>query len=391
MDNEISGSEMDMLLSVVMPCLNEEKTIGICIKKAREAIKNMGIKGEVVVADNGSTDNSVNIAVSLGARVVHQDKKGYGMALIKGIKESKGRYVIIGDSDDSYDFSRIEDFLKKLTEGNDVVMGSRLRGSIEPGAMSLSHRIGNPVMTWLLNLLFNTGVSDINCGMRAFSKDAFQKMELKHAGMEFASEFVIRASKERLRMSEVPIHYYRAGRNRPPHLRTFKDGWRHLRFMLIYSPSLAYLFPGVIIFTLGFLILGRGLYAPFRLGPVVIDYHFNFLGSLAVIIGFQLCTTGLFARSFAYIRGFDKYDIFIERFIRNFSLERGAILSIALMGLSMLFFGIILFKWLASGFGPLAETRNAITAVTLFILGFQYLTFSFFISMLLMDYDKKDD
>ena len=379
----------NILLSIVMPCLNEESTLGDCIKKAFEAINGMHIKGEVVVADNGSTDNSVNIARSMGARVIVEPLKGYGNALIGGIKQSYGKYVIMGDADGSYSFLDSGKFVSKLNEGFDVVMGSRLKGKIEKGAMSLSHRLGNPVMTWFLNLLYHANISDVNCGLRAFTRDAFEKLDLKCGGMEFASEFVVKAAKERLKISEVPITLYKDGRSRPPHLKTFQDGWRHLRFLLIYSPTFLYMLPGAALFLTGFFILIKGLFTTFKIWHFTIDYHVSFLGAAFTIIGFQFCMLGLFARSFAYIKGFDKHDRFIKNYINKFSLERNLVYGLLMTAFGMLFFVTILVKWISSGFGPLFEVRKGIIGVTLLAVGFQYIASSFFLSMLYSEAPKK--
>ncbi|MGB2631270.1 MAG: glycosyltransferase family 2 protein [Candidatus Omnitrophota bacterium] len=386
----MNSQNSEIELSVVMPCLNEEKTLGTCIKKAIGSMEKMGIKGEVVISDNGSTDNSVEIAESLGARVVYEPTKGYGNALVKGITEARGKYVIMGDADESYDFSDIERFVNKLREGYDLVMGTRLKGEIKKGAMPLLHRIGNPLMTRFLNMLYKTGISDVHCGMRAFSKEAFNKLDLKCGGMEFASEFVIKAVKEKLKITEIPITLYKDGRERRPHLRTFHDGWRHLRFFLIYSPVFLYLLPGILLLFIGFLILISGLFVPIRIGNVTFDYHINFLAAVMAIIGFQLCTIGILARSFAYIKGFDKYDRFIERYLKRFSLERNLVLGSIITGVGIAFFVIILVKWLITGLGPLFEVRRAILAVTLFAIGFQYISSSFFLSMLLMESERTD-
>ncbi|MFH1552844.1 MAG: glycosyltransferase family 2 protein [Candidatus Omnitrophota bacterium] len=380
----------EILLSVVMPCLNEEETVGTCIKKAFSSIEKMGIKGEVVIADNGSTDRSISIAESLGARVVAESIKGYGKALIKGISESRGKYVLMGDADDSYDFSSIEGFVEKLKEGYDLVMGTRLKGEIKKGAMSLSHRLGNPVMTWILNIFYRTGISDVNCGLRAFTKKAFEKLDLKCGGMEFASEFVVKSIKEKLKIAEIPIILYKDGRSRPPHLRTIHDAWRHLRFLLIYCPTFLYMIPGLLLFTSGFFILTRGLFTPFQVGHFTIDFHFNFLGSVLSITGFQLCMLGLLARSFAYIKGFDKYDKFIINYVKTFSLERSLIIGILAIGFGLVFFMTILAKWIIGNFGELFEVRKGIIGITLIAIGFQYISSSFFLSMLLMeDVEKK--
>jgi len=379
----------DIKLSVVMPCLNEEKTVGTCIKKALDAFKRMGIEGEVVISDNGSNDKSVEIAKYFGARVVHQPLKGYGNALLKGIEEAKGKYIIMGDSDDSYDFSALDGFVKKLDEGYDLVMGTRLKGQIEKGAMTLLHRLGNPVMTLILNTLYHTGISDVNCGQRGFTKEAFNKLGLKCGGMEFASEFVVKAVKEKLKITEIPIVLHKDGRGGPPHLRTFQDGWRHLRFLLIYSPTFLYFVPGVIMSLMGFFILTRGLFIPFKILHFTVDFHFSFIGSALAITGFQLCLVGLFARAFAYIKGFDKYDSFIKKYLDTFSLEQNLILGLSSIALGMVFFITILYKWIASNFGALFEVRKGIVGVTFIVIGFLYISHSFLMSMLMMEYSKE--
>ncbi|MFH1791068.1 MAG: glycosyltransferase family 2 protein [Candidatus Omnitrophota bacterium] len=384
----MNNSEPQIEVSVVMPCLNEEKTLGACVKKAMDSFKRLGINGEVVIADNGSTDGSVRIAESLGARVVHENLKGYGHALMRGIKEAGGKYIIMGDADESYDFSEIDGFVKKLREGYDIVMGTRLKGKIEKGAMSALHRIGNPIMTGILNLFFRTGISDAHCGLRAFTKDAYKRLNLKLGGMEFASEFVVKAAKRKLKITEIPIVLHKDGRGRRPHLRTFRDGWRHLRFLLIYCPTVLYLIPGFAMVCVGFFILTRGLFIPFKVANMTLDYHFNFVGSILAIIGFQIILFGLFARSFAYVRGFDKHDRFIVRYIRNFSLERSLIIGLSAIGLGMVFFVTILVKWIHAGFGPLFEVRKGIAGITLLAIGFLYVFFSFLFSMLFMEYPK---
>ncbi len=372
-----------------MPCLNEEVTLGNCIKKALASIEKMGIKGEVVVSDNGSTDRSVEIARSLGARVVHQPRKGYGNALMKGIRESRGKYIIMGDADESYDFSNIEGFVEKLREGYDVVMGTRLKGKIEKGAMSLLHRLGNPVMTFILNVLFKVGISDAHCGLRAFTKASFEKLELKCGGMEFASEHVVKAAKEKLKVTEIPITLYPDKRNRPPHLKTFEDGWRHLRFLLLYSPTFLYLIPGLSMFAIGLLGLLVGLLTPFTIMGFRIDYHFTFLASVLTITGFQICVLGILARSLAYVKGFDKYDRFIVDFVHQFSLEKNLAFGFLLIIWATVVFVYILAKWLLTQFGPLFEVRSGIVAVTLFAVGLQYIFCSCLLNMFLMEFHEQ--
>src|SRR5207245_7527261 len=261
-------------VSIVMPCLDEVETLATCIARAREAIEKGGYAAEIIVADNGSSDGSQLIARELGARVVDVQRKGYGSALIGGIDAAQGRFVVMGDADASYDFAAISPLIAELREGYDLVVGNRFLGGIQPGAMPWSHRwVGNPVLTWISRVFFHTPVGDMHCGLRAFRKDAFERMQLRAAGMEFASEMVIKASLKGMRISEVPVVLRPDGRSRPPHLRTWRDGWRHLRFMLLFSPRWLFLYPG-----LALLVIGLGLSAllvagALRLGGVRLDIH----------------------------------------------------------------------------------------------------------------------
>jgi len=370
-------------VSVVMPCLNEELTLPICIRKAQETIRKLGLDGEVVVADNGSTDRSVEIAESMGARVVHQPLKGYGNAYMAGFAGARGKYIVMGDSDDSYDFTDIGRFVEPLRQGHDFVMGTRLKGRIEPGAMPFLHRwLGNPVLTFILNTLFRTGISDSHCGMRAFTKDAYERMHLRTTGMEFASEMVIKASKAGLKITEIPITLHKDKRNRRPHLRTWRDGWRHLRFMLMYSPAGTFLVPGLVLTVLGILLLAVLYAGPIRIGGSTIDVHTMILGSLLTILGTQVITTGLFAKVYSYERHFDSQDPLLRGLARFFNLERGLIFGLLLF---LIGFGLdlsVAVRWIESGFGPLAALRPAIVGSTLMAVGAQVLFSSFFLSML---------
>lgn len=375
----------DVEISIVMPCLNEEETIAKCIAKANRFLSEENLLGEVIISDNGSTDRSLEIAQSLGAQVVHQSLKGYGHALRKGIEAARGRYIIIGDSDDSYDFYNLRPFLEKLWAGYDIVMGSRLKGKIEPGAMSFLHRLGNPLLTGILNLFFKTGISDAHCGLRAFTKEAFQRMKLKTGGMEFASEFVVKAVKERLKITEVAITLHKAGRTRPPHLRTFADGWRHVRFLLIYSPTYLYLIPGFLLLFTGVLMTLALAWGPLHFKKHIIDFHYNILGTVLSILGLQIVSLGLFSRIYAYINGFDRYDTFIINFIHKFRLYKGIYLGFGLLLVGFSIFLLILAKWILSDFGELFAIRPALIATVLVVNGLQIISSSFFISMLIID------
>ncbi|TKJ42289.1 hypothetical protein CEE37_01015 [candidate division LCP-89 bacterium B3_LCP] len=328
--NRKSKTKEKFEVSVVMPCLNEEVTVGICIGKAMDTMEKAGIKGEVVISDNGSTDKSVEIAEGLGARVVHQSEKGYGNAYIKGLSEAKGKYIVMADSDDSYDLTDLIRFIEPLRQGYDMVMGSRLKGEIKPGAMSWTHRLGNPVLSGFLNLLYRTGMSDAHCGMRAFTRDALQRMHLQTAGMEFASEMVIKASKAKLKVTEIPITLHPDGRTRPPHLRTFSDGWRHLRFMLMYSPRHLFGISGTILSLIGLVLLVLYFLD-------YIDLLEGILGGVATLSGWAITRFGFYARAHQFTLEFPDWDLPLQRFFKKFSLERSLI-----MGVVRTIFGIIL-------------------------------------------------
>src|SRR5579864_1287179 len=261
-------------VSVVIPCLNEANSLGVCVSKAMEAFRAAGLCGEVVVADNGSTDGSIEIAEKLGARVVLVAQRGYGSALRSGIGAARGAFIVMGDADDSYDFSEVPRFVEKWRQGNDVVMGNRFRGEIKPGAMPWHHKyLGNPVLSSLLNVLFRSGIGDSHCGMRGFTREVFDRMDLRSTGMEFASEFVIKAAQLGAKITEIPITLWPDKRGRPPHLRSFRDGWRHLRFMLLYAPNWLFIAPGAFLFVFGLALVFWLLPGPRAVGSVIFDIH----------------------------------------------------------------------------------------------------------------------
>lgn len=376
---DLEGQEI--VVSVVMPCLNEEETIGACVSKALQGIQGTGLPGEVIVSDNGSTDRSVEIATGLGARVIHQPERGYGNAYRAGFDAARGKYIIMGDSDDTYDFTQIPEFVQKLREGNEYVLGSRFEGEILPGAMPWLHRyIGNPVLTGLLNFLFGLRSSDAHSGFRAFTKDAYRRMRLQTTGMEFASEMVINAARAKLKVAEVPITYYpRGGESK---LRSFRDGWRHLRFMLLYSPDHLFLIPGALLFFFG--LAGMLLLLP---GPKIInghfvDYHFMFVASLLTIVGFQILMTGFYAKAYAFTHRFAPDDHMIQLFYRYFSLEEWLLAGLAIFLLGAGIDGYIFWTWAQHGYQNIFEVRPALLALTLMVIGIQLLFSSFLLSIL---------
>lgn len=372
--------------SVVMPCLNERETLGACIRKAQAAFASNGMKGEVIVADNGSTDGSVDIARAAGARVVCVNEKGYGSALMCGIDAAHGQYVVIGDADDSYDFEECPRLLASLRAGNDLVLGNRFKGKIHRGAMPWHHRlVGNPVLTRILNVFFGTAVGDVHCGMRAMTKQAYRRMNLQTTGMEFASEMVVKAAFGGMRIGEVPVSYRPDGRSRRPHLRSFRDGWRHLRFLLLYSPVWLFIVPGFAFLCLGLALNAALFFGPIRLGSVVFDVHTMILGALLALLGFQIVSVGAFAKTFALTEQLLPPDLRFEGLFKRFTLERGLAAGVAVAASGLAFLVGLFVAWYSRQFGPLGldqTIRPAIVGMTLLVLGIQTVFASFFMSIL---------
>ncbi len=372
-------------ISVVMPCLNEAGSVGTCIEKAWEGIRRTGLTGEVVISDNGSTDDSVEVAVKAGARVVNQPERGYGNAYLKGFAEARGRFIIMGDSDGSYDFTQLDRLVKPLLAGTyDYVLGSRFAGKILPGAMPWTHRyIGNPVLTAVLNRLFKVNSSDAHSGMRAFTSDAYQRMGLQSAGMELASEIVINAAKAGLRGTEVPITYHpREGESK---LNSMRDGWRHLRFMLLRSPNWLFMGPGIAMFTLGLLGQALLLPGPLNLGFHALDVHFSALFALLAILGYQTLLFGVFARTCVPISEGGAADQLQRWFERNYSLERGLIGGGGLFIVGFVIDAGVFLHWLREGLGPINSLRPALLAMTLMMVGAQTAFAAFFLSFFRID------
>jgi glycosyltransferase involved in cell wall biosynthesis len=376
--------ENNLEVSVVLPCLNEAKTVGICINKIKEVIAKEKIEGEIIVADNGSTDGSSGICESLGVRVVCEPTRGYGAAYLRGLKESRGKFIIMADSDNTYDFYDIPKFIECLKKGNDFVMGSRFKGKMQKGAMSWTHRyIGNPILSGLTRLFFHTSLSDIHCGMRAFTSRAYSVMGLRTIGMEFATEMVVAALQNNLKICEVPINYYpRKGESK---LLPLADAWRHIRFMLLYCPVWLYFIPGAIGFMFGMAILLLLLRGPiFFLGHHW-DIHLMVFASIFCIFSYQILNLGVYAHTFAIRQGFLKYDKLTLFFQRHFNLERGLILGGAIFLIGFIITLFIVLEWLGKHFGAMYRIRESILAMTLFIIGLQTAFSSFFISLLFLE------
>ncbi|MCZ8103941.1 MAG: glycosyltransferase family 2 protein [Burkholderiales bacterium] len=365
-------------LSIIMPCLNEAETLATCIGKARDYLERHKIAGEVLIADNGSSDGSQEIATNSGARVVPIPERGYGSALRGGIAAAKGQYIIMGDADDSYDFTNLSPFLEKLRQGYDLVMGNRFQGGIKPGAMPVLHKyLGNPVLTWLGRLFFGSPCGDFHCGLRGFSKQAIEQLNLRTTGMEFASEMVVKASLYGLKITEVPTTLSPDGRSRPPHLKTWRDGWRHLRFLLMYSPRWLFLYPGLALMFLGFVAT-----IWFMTQPRV---HTLLYSATALIIGFQIVSFAVFTKAFAISEGLLPEDRKLRRFLRYINLEVGLIIGVILFLLGIGGSVYALYTWNAQLYGaldPAVTMRIVIPSVTALGLGVQVIFSSFFLSVL---------
>ncbi len=375
-----------MELTVVMPCLNEAETVATCVAKAVRFIADSGISGEVVVADNGSTDGSQRLAEQAGARVVQVKDKGYGNALIGGIVAARGEYVIMGDSDDSYDFANLMPFVAELRGGADLVMGNRFMGGIEPGAMPKLHRyLGNPVLSFAGRLFFRSPIGDFHCGLRGFRKDSALSLGLQATGMEFASEMVVKATLANQKITEVPTTLSKDGRSHPPHLRSWRDGWRHLRFLLLFSPRWLFFLPGLLLFVAG-LVIGAVIAAgPRTIGGVTFDVDTLVAASAMVVIGFQAVLFWLFTQVYAGSEGFLPEEPKVQRLLGALSLERGLLAGavVGIAGLVGLIFSLT--YWQANKFGQLNyehALRLMVPSVTALVLSCQVILGTFFLSIL---------
>lgn len=378
-------AELD--LTILMPCLNEAETLPVCILKAQRFLDTSGITGEIVVADNGSTDGSQDLARLNGARVVDVPTRGYGAALAGGIDTARGRWVIMGDADDSYDFEHLGAFVDALRAGNQLVMGNRFKGGIAPGAMPWHHRyIGNPVLSFLGRLFFRAKPGDFHCGLRGFDREAILGLNLRTSGMEFASEMLVKATLGGLRVAEVPTTLKKDGRSRPPHLRSFRDGWRHLRFLLLFSPRWLFLYPGFALLAIGLFFGALLIGGPVHVSPtIVLDLHTFLVAAMCILLGLQAVSFAIIGRRFASRYGFIPHSRDFDGILEALTLERILIVAVILVVIGLIALGWGFEQWAARGFGPLplsSTMRAMIVAVTTLVAGIQLAMSAFMASMI---------
>lgn len=375
-----------MELTILLPCLNEARTLPACLTKAEAFLARSGIAGEIVVADNGSTDGSIAIAEQRGARVVRVPIRGYGAALNAGINEARGTYVIFGDADDSYDFSALDPFVHALRSGADMVIGNRFQGGIARGAMPFLHKyLGNPVLSLLGRIFFSIPIRDFHCGLRGGRTIALRSLGLRTTGMEFASEMIVSGALQGLRLAEVPTTLSKDGRDRPPHLRTWRDGWRHLRFLLMFSPRWLFLYPGLALIGACLAIIALLIKGPFSIGALVFDVHTMLYASAGAIIGVQLVMFAVFSKTFAINSGIHPPDPRMTQLWQLVTLETGVVFSSGVFCIGLLLGFLAVDAWRSSGFGelsPQAVLRLVVPSVLLIILGAQGFIYSFFLSIL---------
>ena len=381
-----------MELTILMPCLDEAATVALCVRKARSFLERGSIAGEVVVADNGSTDDSPSLAQAAGARVVRVTQRGYGAALRAGIDAAQGRYVIMGDADDSYDFERLGPFVEKLREGFPLVMGNRFQGGIRDGAMPPLHRyLGNPVLSFVGRLFFRTGVGDFHCGLRGFDRERVRSLGLRTPGMEFASELVVKASLAGWPIAEVPTTLSPDGRGRPSHLRSWRDGWRHLRFLLLFSPRWLFLYPGLALLIVGMLMTGALYFSPLQIAGAGLDVHTMLYASAAALLGLQLCLFSLFARVSAQNAGLLPRHAGLDRLLGILTLERGLAVGLGAALLGFVWSAAAFWHWKDVGFGaldPRVVMRDTIPAAALMVGGMEISLASFLLSILRLQEDR---
>ncbi|MCI8871267.1 MAG: glycosyltransferase family 2 protein [Lachnospiraceae bacterium] len=373
-------------LTILMPCLNEAETLAVCIGKAKKYLEESGVNGEILIADNGSTDGSQQIARDNGARVVNVPEKGYGAALIGGCSGALGKYVIMGDADDSYDFLHLGPFVEKLREGYDLVMGNRFKGGIEPGAMPPLHRyLGNPVLSFIARLFFPCKIGDYHCGLRGYNRESILKLGLVTTGMEYASEMVVKSTLNHLKIAEVPTTLKKDGRSHAPHLRSWSDGWRHLKFLLMHSPNWLFMYPGLILFLLGLVLTVILSFGNIRIGSVGLGVHTLMYSAAAMMVGFNLVMFSLFVRSYASVTGFIPTESKLDRWLEDISTERGVVIGLLLFFAGIIITIIAFCIWGNTGFGGLSPEnmmRITIPAMLLIVVGIEVIFGSFFIGIL---------
>ncbi len=383
-----------MELTILMPCLNEAETVAVCVKRAREFLVRTNVQGEILVADNGSTDGSTELARNAGARVINISRKGYGSALIGGLAAAQGRFVIMADADNSYDFSKLDSFVEYLRAGNTMVIGNRFRGGIRSGAMPFLHRyLGNPVLSFTGRRLFASQIGDFHCGLRGVNREAALKLNLCAPGMEFASEMIVKATLAGWRIAEVPTVLSPAGRSRPPHLRSWRDGWRHLRFLLLMSPRWLMLYPGLFLITVGVASELAILHGSIVIAGVGFDIHTMLFSAGAAILGLQLTLFSLLARSVGVLKNLLPMTQSLAHFLRIFRLERGILLgsTLGLIGIGLALYSVA--SWAHASLGALTPTtmmRVAIPSVTLMLAGAEIVFASFLLEFIDVRADRTD-
>ena len=383
----MTESSKNVELSIVIPCLNEAETIEVCINKALNFLKENNVSGEVVIGDNGSTDGSIEIAQRNGAHVVHIDEKGYGAALMGAIKASKGEFIIMGDADDSYDFSNLMPFVLKLREGNDLVMGNRFKGGIEKGAMPFLHKyLGNPVLSFIGRLFFKIKIRDFHCGLRGFRNESIQKLELRTTGMEFASEMIVKASIFKLKITEVPTILSKDGRSRPPHLRTWRDGWRHLKFLLMYSPKWLFLYPGLILLLISTLLFVMISINPIHANKLTFDLHTLTYCGAGIILSYQILSFSFLSRIYAINQGLIPVEKKFLNLFKFFNLEKGLLLGLFVFLIGFLQSLNLFMDWRQEDYGRItdlsASFRTLIPSIVMIIIGIQTIFLSFLSSII---------
>lgn len=388
MTDEVQGSTSiprRPRVSAVMPCLNEARTLPICIEKAQRCMREFGIDGEVVVADNGSTDGSADLAGPLGARVVHESRRGYGAALQAGIAAARGEIIVMADCDDSYDWGEIGRFVQKIDEGYDLVIGNRFRGGIDKGAMPLLHRyLGNPLLSFISRVVFRAPISDFHCGMRAFSREAYERMNLTTTGMEFATEMVASGAHNGLQIAEIPIRLHPDKRGRPPHLRSFRDGWRHLRFIVTYAPDHLYLWPGSTALMLGLLLEGLLATGPITIAGMYLGIHFLVLGAALVLLGVNVLLMGALAKTAVAARFPGYRSTLLEYLERRFKLEHWLVFGALVSACGLVVDVAILFQWLQRHGGSMEETVHpALVATNAIVVGANIVFGAFLLRLML--------